>query len=113
DGLDFLSACAALGASPADFRAGPAHKAQVAYGPPEPEQPPGAAWQARATAYISEAEAALWSPRGARALAYLRNERGLTHATVAGWQLGYQSRTTYEQAEQWGAEQDVWLPRGI
>lgn len=82
-----------------------------------PSGPPCPAWQARARAVIVEAEARLWSPAGARALAWLTGpERGLTADTLRRWRLGYIAEDRREAAEAWGfpaGEVSVYIPRGI
>ena len=44
---------------------------------PTPVEPPSAEWQAAAQKVLDYAAHALWSPEGAAALRYLREERGL------------------------------------
>jgi hypothetical protein len=57
--------------------------------PPIPAYaPPPAEWQRRAAALVEACETALWSPAGARALAYLRG-RGLQDRTIRRFRLGY------------------------
>lgn len=75
--------------------------------------PPNETWQARARVIMAEAEAALWSAIGARALMWLR-ARGLTDDTVRRARLGYMAEERYERAALWGMDgKDIYLPRGI
>lgn len=84
--------------------------------------PPSKKWQDRAQIIIHAAQKCLWSPRGTKALQYLR-ERGFTDETIKQAELGYiplndQGRWHSEPLEKWGLEdrQDkkkVWLYEGI
>jgi DNA primase len=51
-------------------------------------EPPDAQWQAAARRIVNRTQETLWSPQGARALAYLE-KRGLKHAAVQEAHLGY------------------------
>lgn len=81
---------------------------------------PGPAWQAKATAFVAEAQAALWGDTGTKARAYLHG-RGLTDETIAAAQLGYcpgdanGGDQRYEPGQPWGlaADKRIWLPRGV
>lgn len=55
---------------------------QVAQHPPQD-------WQDRASRVIADCAAELWSPAGKRALAWLRNERGLSKDTLCHWWIGF------------------------
>lgn len=88
---------------------------------PAPLRPPGPQWQAAARPFVEACERQLWSPAGARALAWLRS-RQLSDATIRGARLGYNAADRWEDRATWGlpAEQNdcgrpkgVWLPRGI
>lgn len=87
---------------------------------PEPSlRPPPAGWQARAEEVGQEAEAALWAPEGARALAYLR-QRGFADETVRAARLGYMAADRREAPAAWGLAAEcrperrfVWVPRGV
>jgi DNA primase len=85
---------------------------------PVTAMPPTLVWQTRAWELVVQAQDALWSARGARALAWLRR-RGLTEANISRAGLGYQITDTWENRADWGLplEADkpkpVWLPRGI
>lgn len=88
---------------------------------PETATPPTLTWQARAWELVVQAQDALWSARGARALAWLQR-RELTEANISRAGLGYQITDAWENRADWGLplEADradkpkpVWLPRGI
>jgi putative DNA primase/helicase len=55
----------------------------------DPAAAPSDGWQARAVEVCMTAEDTLWAPTGARALAWLRGERGLSDATIRAASLGY------------------------
>ncbi len=104
--LDFKNALRALGASESEvvgvksglLRPGretvPAGMNTVTFKPfPRHEaitsdDPPPSRWQAAALRIVEEAEAALWQPDGTRALAYLRERRGLAPETIRAARLG-------------------------
>lgn len=66
---------------------------------------PLAVWTDAATRLVDAAEAALWSPTGARALDWLRSKRGLTDTTIKAARLGLVDR---------GAQCGLYAPaRGI
>ncbi len=100
DHVDFREACRRLGASDSEpgadlarrNRAGAiAHRLGLRRASDvtlDTEQPPSAAWQRRAWAFLRECEAALWSPAGERARSYL-NSRGLQDATLCRWRIGF------------------------
>jgi hypothetical protein len=84
--------------------------------PPEPSDPPPAAWQHAARALVERSVAEL---HGAyqKPLHYL-HRRGFTEATIAAAQLGYQPRDEWVPRATWGLEPDgertkLWVPRGI
>ena len=81
----------------------------------EPAEPPAPAWQARATSFARYAQAHLWSPAGAAALNYLRQERGLEEETVIRWRLGYNPADEWDDAAHWGLPpgKRVWCGRGV
>ena len=54
-----------------------------------PAEPPPAAWQRAAAALVERAQDYLWSPKGAEALAYLRQRRGLHTRYIHEFKLGY------------------------
>jgi DNA primase len=110
--LSYREACARLG-QPVDERArGP--------GKPRPNAPrltaaPVAAWQARARALTEACEQALWTPAGAKALAYLR-ARGFADETLQAARVGYHATEERYAPELWGLPADhkaIWLPPGI
>ena len=89
--------------------------------PPEAATPPGAIWQARAWQVVADAQAALWSKAGARALDWLRG-RGLHDDTIQAASLGYIPADVYGDRAAWGLPEEtgdngkpkrVWLPRGV
>jgi hypothetical protein len=80
------------------------------------DEPPAPAWQDRAAAAVDRAEALLWSPAGARALEYLRQDRGLTDDSIRRWRLGYVADDAFDPPGAWGlpaGTKRIWLPRGI
>jgi DNA primase len=86
----------------------------------DPANPPSDEWQYRAILFCQEAEDTLWAPAGARALAWLRDERGLTDETIRGASLGYNPEDRREDRVTWGLPshddqgqpfKPVWLPR--
>ena len=110
-GMTFAGACEALGVG-GDL---PRAKAR----PPEPKHgplaAPGAIWQARGLAFCADSEQNLRGPEGARALAWLRDVRGLTDKTIKEAGLGYNPADRHEDRQSWGLSpgNPVWLPRGI
>lgn len=80
----------------------------------EPVEPPSEAWQARGWEFVSYANAQLWAPGGADALAYLRR-RGLTDDTIHRALLGYNPTPIHDRAEKWGltADKPVTLAAGV
>lgn len=81
---------------------------------PAPVEPPAAAWQARARAFVAWAEQQLRAR--ADALAYLRG-RGLTDETIRLARLGYNPKEWYDRdVVRWGIGEPgcrpIWLPRG-
>lgn len=95
--LSFKEACERLGggAFPATSASGaaspPVDLARAPEPPPEPEtaHPPPDDWQTAARAVMREARNTLLSPRGAKALRYLLEQRGLIPSTVDALNLGY------------------------
>jgi len=88
----------------------------------DPAAPPSDGWQARAVTFCMECEDRLWTPAGARALTWLRNERGLSDATIRAASLGYNPADVHEERAAWdlppehddqGRPKRVWLPRGV
>lgn len=75
--------------------------------------PPNAEWQARAQAFVAEAQRELWSERGQRARAWL-NARGLADETLRRWQIGFVTKPRWEPASDWGLnDRRVFIERGI
>jgi len=90
--------------------------------PPQPgsddhQGPPAEQWQARGRAFLEDCRSALWGTGGEKALAYLKDRRGLREETIRYWGLGFNPTDSYSSLADWGlAEQaglTVWLPRGI
>jgi len=78
------------------------------------EEPPSARWQAAARAFAEQARAILWSAAGERALAYLREKRGLSDDSIRAAGLGYCPKARGVPTAPWGvAGTAVWLPRGV
>jgi len=68
--------------------------------------PPPAEWQELAGQVIRDCEARLWQPEGARALAWLREKRGLKDTTIQRFHLGYNPEGQKINGK-------YWLDRGI
>lgn len=83
----------------------------------EPTLPPAEMWQRAALAFVESSERALWEPVGARALAWLREKRGLTDRTIKQFRLGYNPALIRPAAESWGCPGDnpdpLYIPRGV
>ncbi|QPC81666.1 hypothetical protein G4Y79_18520 [Phototrophicus methaneseepsis] len=52
-------------------------------------EPPDLEWRSRAEEIVKQAEVNLWGEQGTRALHYLKEQRGLTEATILEPRLGY------------------------
>lgn len=107
---DFRGACEVLRLDIPDLDARP-----IEPPPPEPCEPPCAAWQARANDAADAAYDALWSDAGAKPRAWLAG-RGFTEATMNAAGLGYRTADTFDAPEAWGLPVDhkrVYTPRGI
>jgi len=83
----------------------------------QPLRPPSKQWQDRAWNFAIDAQTALWSEAGAKALNWLLNVRGVKEETIVHEYFGYYPGTPeYDSRERWGLEQSdksVWLPRGV
>lgn len=66
-------------------------------------------WQEGARLFCRDTFDALWSNQGSKALAWLKEQRGLTEDVIDSAGLGYNSE---ERRIQWGLT-EVWMPRGI
>lgn len=55
------------------------------------DEAPAADWQAHVLAFVRECSARLWSADGTKALAYLRNRRGLNDDAIKAFHLGFSS----------------------
>jgi DNA primase len=102
EGLGFREACERLGAGelqrPRGSRPAPARPRPVV----ELKSAPAPTWQARAAAVIDECQAALFSPAGDRARAWLA-ERGITQDVAKAWGIGLQAK-----AEDWSKDHQCW-----
>lgn len=108
DRLDFLEAVGRLAGEPWAARAD-----RPSTVPPAPPLETSPVWQERAARLAAGGVAALWSPAGERALAYLRG-RGLTDDVLVAWGVGFHPAATTEPAAAWGRTGPaVRLPRGI
>jgi len=119
DGLSYAEACERLGVEVAGaFGQSQGGQPQGLPRPcHEPLASPGREWQARGRAFVEECQAALWKPRGARPLGWLRKRR-LADATIRAAGLGYNPVDRWDKRERWGLPPDeqgkgLWLPRGI
>ena len=120
DGIDLLRELKGMGFREAAAAVGQLVAQRPAAVPSETRQhaplsPPPAAWRSKSEAVAVEAEAALWRPEGARALAYLRG-RGFVDDAVRAARLGYVVKDHRENAQAWGLPADhcdVWVPRGV
>ncbi len=112
-GLDFAGAVAALGGdggAPTLRGSGKAQRPAVQTPAQTAPEPPAAAWQARAEAMVSYAEAQLW--QNEQALGYLRG-RGLSDASIREARLGYLPKNMADPASRWGLEgKPVYLWQG-
>ncbi len=93
------------------------HPARPAAAQPEPmpdEFPPCERWQCKARTFADACAAKLWTPEGARALAYLRG-RGLSDDTIRAAGLGFNPATRYAAGRDWGLtdREKVTAIRGI
>lgn len=68
-------------------------------------QPPGAAWQARARAFVQYAREQLWSDAGRPAREYL-HARGLQDETIRRFELGFNPTDLYDDLDKWGIKKD-------
>ena len=76
-------------------------------------QPPSAAWQDRAQAYVCWAQDQLWGTDGERGMNYLVN-RGLEELTIGMFMLGWIPATWQDLPEKWGLTgKPVTIPKGV
>jgi DNA primase len=76
---------------------------------------PVGAWQSAGRRFVAVCQQTLWTPAGARALAWLRR-RGLRDETIMRAGLGLSDYDRFQSPESWGLPGDhkqVWLPRGV
>lgn len=111
--LTYSEACALLGTTPRERPQVGAKAAGMAVA--LPEEPPPSAWQEAAKRVAEAAMQTLWSPIGAKALAYLRERRAFTDKTIHTWRLGYNAAWRKYNPTLWGSDDaaPVWLPAGI
>lgn len=74
--------------------------------PRELDPPPAEEWQAGWRAFVDSCEVCLWSETGAKALAYLRKERGFNNETIRGHQLGFCPEDNYAR----GTHRGITIP---
>jgi DNA primase len=109
-GLTYRDARARLGLALPD-----ASRQRLTPKPPPLAKPPSVPWQAKAQAFTTACEQALWTSAGVTALAYLHH-RGLHDDIIRAARIGYHAATTWEQPEPSGFASDhkkLWLPPGI
>ena len=87
--VTFPEAVAHLTGGPATTRPGKAPARPVVKPKPEPLPEPSGLPEAAALALVGDADARLWSPEGAAALAYLTGRRCLAPATIRAARLGW------------------------
>jgi hypothetical protein len=76
-------------------------------------EPPSAAWQERARAFLGYCQAQLWSDVGREGREYLQR-RGIADDTARRWGLGWNPRRLQDSAGRWGLEgEPVHLARGV
>jgi DNA primase len=86
------------------------HSARVSPPPIPPYAAPESDWQSAAQQVIAECEAALWQPKYARVLDYLRG-RGLAEETLRHFRLGY---CATGKPDLYGREiAGLYVPRGL
>lgn len=117
-GLSFADACRYLDHDPGPRK----DKPRPATWEPKEATAPGAAWQERARAFLDGAIGCLWSDRGAKMRAWLRDEKGLSDATIKKACLGLTLADKSEPRATWGlspllkedgTERRLWLPGGL
>ncbi len=96
DGLSYREACERLNIPLAE-----SSRIQRPPQPPPLATAPNPAWQMKAQAFCEACDYTLWTPTGAKALAYLRR-RGLTNETIRAARLGYHAVERWEPPEGWG-----------
>jgi hypothetical protein len=89
---------------------------------PREGKAPSELWQGKARNLIKDATYHLWAPHGQRWLSWLKDQRGLSEATIKAHSLGLMPKDRYEEREAWGLEQvlkdngqpkKLWLPEGL
>jgi DNA primase len=91
--------------------------------PEPPLAPPSAIWQEQGRSFVAASQPQLFAPVGARAKAWLNQQRGLADEILQRYGIGYNPVEQREERSAWGllpepkvqAEQAkrIWLPRGI
>lgn len=119
-GLSFRDAVKQLG-----LDAGPMPEHRTTGGrtwqPEPPKAAPGAAWQAKARAFMEYCTGQL--KRNTGAMAWLRAERGLNPETIRAAGLGWNPVDVYQSRSAWGLQEEIsqktgkpkkmWLPSGL
>ena len=85
---------------------------RVLHSEPEPvprSEPPDEKWQKIASRIAEQAADRLWRSEGRRALAYLKDKRGLSEGVIAAAQLGY----IPGQSNEWNTIEGLNVPCGI
>lgn len=116
--MTFMQAVKQLGIDPGQM---PERTASRAWQPEPPKAAPGAAWQARARAFVDHCTEQL--KRNSEAVAWLQQERGLNPETIKAAGLGWNDRDLYQARTAWGLPEEMsqktgkpkrlWLPGGL
>lgn len=118
-GLSFMDAVKQLGVDPGPMPERD-HQHRRAWQPAPAKAAPGAAWQAKAMAFMLSCQKQL--ELTSEAMAWLQAERGLNPETISQARLGWNPQDKYESRESWGLAPEVnskgkikmvWLPRGL
>lgn len=117
DGLTFQEACERLGVS-RDTSSAFGEKPTQRLPAPGVLAPPSETWQTTARSLVDRCQDALWSDVGAKALAWLRDVRGLSEGMIAAANLGYNDHDHRAEYQTWGLDPHpvrtgIWLPRGV
>ena len=110
DGVAFREACVRLEGGTFQAARPMAPRAQTVAHAAEAAEP-SAEWRAKAEAFVTRCEEALWSPVGEWARHYLRGHRGLAPATIRAWRLGWRldpSGYTTGITIPWYLDGEVW-----
>jgi len=117
-GLSFPDAVKALGIDPGPM---PERTASRAWQPEPPKAAPGAAWTQKARAFVEHCAGQL--KRNSEAVAWLKQERGLSVETIQAAHLGLNVSDKWEDRAAWGLPEEisqktgkakkVWTPAGL